>query len=50
MDKILNHRQEPGEGMMYLVCWKGYGIKDRTWEPQENFVERKIYGSVGDEM
>jgi hypothetical protein len=41
VDKILDHRQEPGEGMMYLVSWKGYGVKDRTWEPQENFVERK---------
>lgn len=39
VEKILNHREEPGEGVEYYVQWKGY--KERTWEPQENFIERK---------
>jgi hypothetical protein len=39
VEKILNHRQGPGGGMEYRVKWKGY--KEETWEPQENFIERK---------
>jgi len=39
VDKILNHREVPGGGMEYRVSWKGY--KERTWEPQDNFIERK---------
>ncbi|KAF8920928.1 hypothetical protein BGZ58_004231, partial [Dissophora ornata] len=39
VDKIFDHREEPGEGMEYYVSWKGY--KEKTWEPQENFIERK---------
>lgn len=39
VEKILNHREEPGDGVEYHVQWKGY--KERTWEPQENFIERK---------
>src|SRR5690606_16360357 len=39
VDKILNHRIIAGEGMEYYVSWKGF--KERTWEPQKNFIERK---------
>jgi hypothetical protein len=39
VEKILDHRDVPGEGVEYYVSWKGY--KERTWEPQKNFVERK---------
>jgi len=38
VEKILDHREEPGEGVEYHVKWKGY--KDTTWEPQRNFNER----------
>ena len=41
VETILKHREQPGEGVEYLVSWKGYGVKDQTWEPQESFIERK---------
>ncbi|KAF9198195.1 hypothetical protein BGZ59_004818 [Podila verticillata] len=42
VEKILDHRERPGEGVEYLVKWRGFEkIKDRTWEPPENFIERK---------
>ncbi|KFH62712.1 hypothetical protein MVEG_11239 [Podila verticillata NRRL 6337] len=42
VEKILDHREQPGEGVEYLVKWKGFEkTKDRTWEPPENFIERK---------
>ena len=41
VEKILDHRDIPGEGVEYLVHWKGYGSKDRTWEPPGHFVERQ---------
>lgn len=39
--EILDHRESTEGGMEYLVSWKGYGVKDQTWEPQDNFIERK---------
>lgn len=42
VETILDHRERPGEGVEYLVKWKGYEkIKDRTWEPPASFIERK---------
>jgi len=41
VDKILDHREQPGEGVEYLVKWKGFEkVRDRTWEPPESFNER----------
>jgi hypothetical protein len=39
VEKILAHRDVPGEGVEYHVKWKGF--KELTWEPQKNFIERK---------
>jgi hypothetical protein len=39
VEKILDHRDVPGEGVEYHVKWKGF--KELTWEPQKNFVERR---------
>jgi hypothetical protein len=39
VEKIVDHRDLPGEGIEYRVKWKGF--KELTWEPQKNFIERK---------
>lgn len=36
IDSILDHRLGKDGRYEYLVHWKGYGVKDRTWEPEEN--------------
>jgi len=38
VEKILDHRTAPGGGVEYYVSWKGF--TEKTWEPQDNFVER----------
>jgi len=43
VEKILHHRPHPtkkGE-WEYKAKWKGYTDKDCTWEPEENFIEKK---------
>ena len=48
VEKILNRRVKPGTSLTrrfeYFVQWKGYGDKDRTWEPAEHMqsVPKKI--------
>jgi hypothetical protein len=39
VEQILDHRDAPRGGVEYYVKWKGY--TEQTWEPEENFVERK---------
>ncbi|KAG0349421.1 hypothetical protein BGZ54_004375, partial [Gamsiella multidivaricata] len=39
VEEILEHRDDSEGGVEYFVSWKGY--TERTWEPEENFVERK---------
>ena len=41
IEEILDHRNLRGGKVEYLVHWKGYGVKDRTWEPPTSFIERK---------
>ncbi|KAK3840889.1 MAG: hypothetical protein J3R72DRAFT_524910 [Linnemannia gamsii] len=38
IEKILDHRTAPGGEVEYYVSWKGF--TEKTWEPQDNFVER----------
>jgi hypothetical protein len=35
VDRILAHRHHKNR-ISYLVLWKGYGMHDATWEPEEN--------------
>ena len=35
IDYIMKHEEEDGE-MKYLIKWKGYDVKEATWEPEEN--------------
>ncbi|KNZ75263.1 Testis-specific chromodomain protein Y 2, partial [Termitomyces sp. J132] len=35
VDEILDSRIVCSR-LQYLVCWKGYGPEDDTWEPQKN--------------
>jgi hypothetical protein len=42
VEHILNKRVR-NKRVQYLVHWKGYGIKDRTWEPLQNLTNcRKL--------
>ncbi|KAF9553805.1 hypothetical protein EC968_010130, partial [Mortierella alpina] len=42
VEEILNHRNSSkGKGVEYLVKWKGYSSEFDTWEPEENFIERR---------
>ena len=42
VEKILAHRSSnAGEGVEYLVKWKGYPSEANTWEPECQFIERK---------
>lgn len=36
VDRILAHRAHGRTEWAYLVAWKGYGMHDATWEPEEN--------------
>ena len=40
VERIMNHRKTK-DGYKYFVLWKGYPIKDSTWEPQENLKHSK---------
>jgi hypothetical protein len=35
IDYIMKHEEVDGE-MRYLIKWKGYDVKEATWEPEEN--------------
>jgi transposase InsO family protein len=36
VEKIISGRYRKGGSVEYLVHWKGYDVKDRTWEPESN--------------
>ena len=36
IETILNHRKR-GRGYQYYVRWKGYPIREATWEPATSF-------------
>ena len=38
VERIIKGRRRKGK-LFYLIHWKGYGVKDRTWEPEENLNE-----------
>ena len=40
VDKILRHRINKQGNIEFLTTWKGYEIKDATWEPVKNFIHR----------
>jgi hypothetical protein len=35
VDYIIEH-EETDSGMMYKIKWKGYDVKEATWEPEEH--------------
>ena len=39
--RIIDHRGEPGH-YEYLVDWKGYTEEERTWEPQDQFMDQSV--------
>ncbi|KZV92540.1 hypothetical protein EXIGLDRAFT_614203 [Exidia glandulosa HHB12029] len=42
IDKIVERREKVNRGrkaVEYLVHWKGYGVKDRTWQPAKELLE-----------
>ena len=41
VDKILQHKGETGKEK-YLVSWKNFSAKHNSWEPAENFHDKKI--------
>ncbi|CAD5222369.1 unnamed protein product [Bursaphelenchus xylophilus] len=37
IEKILEHSVEP-EGVLYRIKWKGYSLKESTWEPERSLT------------
>jgi hypothetical protein len=37
VEKILNSRKV-GRQLQYLICWKGYGPEEDTWQPKADVV------------
>ena len=38
IDRILRHKKGKNGTTLYQVLWKGYGLGDATWEPEESFT------------
>ena len=41
INKIISHRGSPGS-YEFLVDWKGYSEHERTWEPENSFLDNQI--------
>jgi hypothetical protein len=37
--KILDHRKKANGTLEFLIDWKGYSLKDATWEPETHIVD-----------
>ena len=44
-EKIVKKRTRKG-GKEYLIHWSGYNKKDRTWEKEENIIDRKLIDNL----
>jgi hypothetical protein len=42
VDKVLDHKTDRNKTTLFLVHWRGWGQKDNTWEPKENFQNTPI--------
>ena len=38
VERLVGRRQVRGQGVQYLVRWKGYGAHEDTWEPLTNLA------------
>ena len=41
MEAILRHKGK-GARRLYLVMWKGYPMRESTWEPEENVANAPV--------
>ena len=42
IEKILDHRINKQGQLEYHIKWKGWSMKDCTWENQENFIDTAV--------
>ena len=40
VSKVLDKRTDPNGRVQYLVCWRGYGRKNDSWEDETDTNER----------
>lgn len=42
IEEILDSRRRRGKGFQYRVLWRGFGLKEATWEPLHNVVNAHV--------
>ena len=41
VERLVGRRQVRGQGVQYLVRWKGFGAHEDTWEPLSHLANSK---------
>ena len=49
VERILDYRGDL-DNREYLVKWKNYGNEHNTWEPEENFIDKRVLENYWKEM